>query len=57
MHAHEKARVGGATPATGQIENQQKEYSESVESAQRHSTIDPTRLRHLARCLHALAGC
>jgi hypothetical protein len=50
----ENARVGGPSPATGQTENLQEKYSESVESSQRNSTIDPTRLRHLARRLQAL---
>jgi hypothetical protein len=54
MLDHEKARVGGATPATGHNQNSHLETIASCENTQRKSGIDPARLRHLARRLHAL---
>jgi len=50
----EKARVGGATPATGRNQNSHLEITASCENTQRKSGVDPARLRCLARRLHAL---
>jgi hypothetical protein len=53
MQDKEKARVGVATPATGHHQISQAEYATARNRLQ-GETLDATRLRHLARRLHAL---
>lgn len=53
MQDKEKARVGVATPATGHHQISQAEYATATNRLQ-GETLDATRLRHLARRLHAL---
>jgi hypothetical protein len=49
----EKARVGGATPATGRNQNSQLTYATPTECSQDKS-VDDARLRHLARQISGL---
>jgi hypothetical protein len=48
-----KARVGGATPATGHNQISHRQYA-TGRTPQQGKTVDLARLRYLARRLHAL---
>jgi hypothetical protein len=49
-----KARVGGATPATGHNQNSQLKNIEISNNSQRKSAIDTVRLRYLTRRISGL---
>ena len=55
IQPHENENRGAGTPGLEAVsKNLPEKYSEAAESVQSNSTIDPTRLRYLARRVHAL---